>query len=129
MARGTAKTEKGERRRSISKAHQQATPLVCVVTFCSDTMVRFDWDEKKRVENLKRHGIDFADVHQVFDYDRFLIADDRYDYGEQRWISFGMLFGEVVAVAHTETDEVIRIISVRRAERHEQERYFRQIRD
>lgn len=92
-------------------------------------MVRFEWDERKRLVNLNRHGIDFADAYRIFDFDRFLLADDRFDYGEERWISFGMLFGEVVAVTHTETDEVIRIISVRRAEKHEQERYFKYIRD
>ena len=92
-------------------------------------MVRFEWDEEKRIANLKRHGIDFRDVYRVFDFDRFLLEDDRYDYGEQRWISFGLLFGEVVAVTHTETDEVIRIISVRRAEKHEEERYFKSVRD
>ncbi len=92
-------------------------------------MVQFEWDEQKRLVNLHRHGIDFADAYRVFDFDRFLLADDRYDYGEERWISFGLLFGEVVAVTHTETDEVKRIISVRRVEKHEQERYFKNIRD
>lgn len=92
-------------------------------------MVRFEWDEEKRIANLIRHGIDFRDVYRVFDFDRFLLEDDRYDYGERRWISFGLLFGEVIAVAHTETDEVIRIISARRAEKHEEERYFKSIRD
>ena len=92
-------------------------------------MVRFEWDEQKRLVNLNRHGIDFRDVYQVFDFDRFLLEDDRYDYGEQRWISFGLLFGEVVAVTHTETDDLIRIISARRADKHEEERYFKSIRD
>lgn len=92
-------------------------------------MVRFEWDEEKRRLNLKRHGIDFRDVPQVFDYDRFLLEDDRYEYGETRWISFGLLFGGVVAVTHTETDEVIRIISVRKAEKREEKRYFKSIRD
>ncbi len=92
-------------------------------------MVKFEWDEAKRLANIRRHGIDFADVYQLFDFDRFLLQDDRFDYGEERWISFGMLFGEVVAVTHTETDELIRIISVRRAEKYEQERYFKEIRD
>ena len=93
-------------------------------------MVRFEWDEQKRLVNLNRHGIDFRDVYRVFDFDRFLLEDDRYDYGEQRWISFGLLFGEVVAVTHTETDDLIRIISARRAEKHEEEeRYFKSIRD
>lgn len=92
-------------------------------------MVRFEWDEEKRLANLKRHGIDFKDVYRVFDYDRFLLEDDRYDYGEQRWVSFGLLFGEVVAITHTESDEVIRIISARKAEKYEEKRYFKSIRD
>ncbi len=91
--------------------------------------MRYEWDEPKRLANLHRHGIDFADVYQVFDFDRYLFEDDRFDYGETRWITFGLLFGQVVVIAHTETDEVIRIISVRRAEKDEQETYFKNIRD
>ena len=59
--------------------------------------------------------------------------DDRYDYGEDRLISFGFVNGEVLAVAHTETeigdDIVVRVISARKAEKHEQEYYFKKIRD
>jgi uncharacterized DUF497 family protein len=92
-------------------------------------MVRFDWDENKRIANLNRHGIDFAEVHEVFDFDRYLFPDERFDYGEIRYISIGLLLGEVVVITHTETDELIRIISARKAERHEQEIYFKSIRD
>ena len=92
-------------------------------------MLKFEWDEKKRLRNSDRHGIDFADVYRLFDFDRYLFEDDRFDYDETRWISFGLLFGEVVVVTHTETDELIRIISVRRAEKDEQETYFKHIRD
>lgn len=91
--------------------------------------MRFEWDDTKRVTNLRRHGIDFADAYRVFEFDRYLFPDDRFDYGEERWVSLGLLFGEVVAVTHTETDDLIRIISVRKAERHEQEIYFKSIRD
>lgn len=58
---------------------------------------------------------------------RFL--DDRFDYDEIRYLSVGLLFGDVVAVSHTETDEISRINSVRNAEKYEQEAYFREIRD
>ena len=92
-------------------------------------MVEFEWDEKKRQANIRRHKIDFADIYLVFEFDRYLFPDDRFDYGEIRWVSLGLLFGEIVVVTHTETDEVIRIISVRKAERHEQEIYFKSIRD
>ncbi len=91
--------------------------------------MRFEWDENKRITNLKTHGIDFADAYELFDYDRYLFEDDRFDYGETRWISFGLLFGEVVVVTHTESDEVVRFISVRKAKKNEQEIYFKNIRD
>lgn len=46
-------------------------------------MIRFEWDEEKRLANLKRHRIDFKDVYRVLDFDRFLLEDDRYDYEER----------------------------------------------
>jgi uncharacterized DUF497 family protein len=91
--------------------------------------MRFEWDENKRLINLQKRSIDFADVWRVFENETSTTIDDRFDYGEVRYLSFGLLFGEVVAVSHTETDEVIRIISVRKAEKYEQETYFREIRD
>jgi len=91
--------------------------------------MKFEWDANKRLINLQRHGIDFADVWRVFENETHTVIDDRFDYGEVRYLSFGLLFGEIVAVSHTETDEVIRIISVRKAEKYEQETYFREIRD
>ena len=91
--------------------------------------MKFEWDANKRLINLQRHGIDFADVWRVFENETHTVIDDRFDYGEVRYLSFGLLFGEVVAISHTETDEINRIISVRKAEKYEQETYFREIRD
>ena len=99
------------------------TPICIVIT------IKFEWDEKKRLINLQRHGIDFADVWRIFENETFDKIDDRYDNGEIRYLSSGLLFGEVVAISHTESDEINRIISVRKAEKHEQETYFREIRD
>jgi len=93
------------------------------------TTRKFEWDENKRLINLQRHGIDFADIWRVFANETHTVTDDRFEYGEVRYLSFGLLFGEVVAVSHTETDEITRIISIRKAEKYEQETYFRQIRD
>ena len=87
------------------------------------------WNETKRLTNLRRHGIDFADVWQVFENETYTRIDDRFDYGEMRFLSLGLLFGEVIAVSHTEFKGVIRIISARKAEKHEQETYFKEIRD
>ena len=89
----------------------------------------FDWDENKRLINLQVHGIDFTDVWRVFENETYTILDDRFEYEEIRYLSVGLLFGDIVAVSHTETAEINRIISVRRAEKYEQEKYFREIRD
>ncbi len=91
--------------------------------------MKFQSDENKHLINLRRHGIDFADVWRVFENVTHTIIDDRFDYGEIRYLSLGLLFGETVAVSHTETEEINRIISVRKAEKYEQETYFREIRD
>lgn len=96
-------------------------------------MIRFDWDEQKRLENLNKHGIDFADLSELFENEIATELDERFDYGEERLLSFGLLLGEVVAVVHTETtdgdDSLIRVISARKAEKYEQEYYFKKIRD
>jgi uncharacterized protein len=91
--------------------------------------MRFEWDENKRLINLQRHGIDFADVWQVFEHATYSIVDDRFDYGEIRFFTIGLLNGRVVAIAHTENTDVIRIISVRKANKNDQETYFNKIAD
>ena len=90
--------------------------------------MRFEWDEKKRRANLAKHGIDFADLAPLFSGLTITVLDNRYDYGEFRFITLGILNGIVMTVAHTETDEVIRIISARKATRYEEESYYKKIR-
>ena len=91
--------------------------------------MEFQWDEAKRKSNLHNHGIDFVGIEQVFDGETVTILDDRFDYGEERFGTFGLLDGRVVAVAHTETNEIIRIISVRKATKDEESSYFKEISD
>src|SRR5437867_6200880 len=76
--------------------------------------VRFEWDKAKRKENLRKHGVDFADLPPLFDGVTVTVLDDRFDYGENRFLTLGVLHGIVIVVAHTETEEVIRFISARR---------------
>ena len=92
-------------------------------------MPKFEWDDTKRKFNIKKHGIDFIDAPIIFSGYTLTIEDDRYDYGEERFVTFGILDGRVVAVAHTETEELIRIISIRKATRYEEKVYFSQISD
>jgi len=102
--------------------------VVDEVTFCSyNEIVKYTWDETKRQANIEKHGIDFADVPPMFDGDVFTIEDLRFDYGEARYITFGLLQYRVIVVAHTEDDNVIRIISARKATKHEEKNYFEEI--
>jgi uncharacterized DUF497 family protein len=89
--------------------------------------VKFEGDETKRLANLKKHGIDFADVPAMFDGDVFTIQDERFDYGETRYITFGLLKFRVIVVAHTDENNIIRIISARKATKDEEKRYFEEI--
>jgi uncharacterized protein len=91
--------------------------------------MEFEWDEDKRLANIKNHGIDFVDVSEVFDGDIFTVEDDRYSYGEQRFVTFGLLKGSVVAVVNTDRGKYIRIISVRKATKNEYRTYFQAIAD
>jgi hypothetical protein len=92
--------------------------------------MRFEWDEQKNRANLQKHGIDFADAAEVFASPMLIALDDREEYGEERWIGLGMLKARVVVVIYTERDEdTIRIISLRKALRHERERYEQAFRD
>ena len=86
--------------------------------------MKFTWDEKKRKTNLRKHGFDFADAEIVFSDATFTFEDDRLDYGEQRFITMGILRGVIVVIAHTESEEEVRVISMRKANKHEQKIYF-----
>jgi uncharacterized DUF497 family protein len=91
--------------------------------------MRFEWDEAKRESNILKHGIDFVDVEAVFQGETVTIRDDRLRGEEERFITLGLLDGRVVVIVHTETDEVIRIISARKASRNEEIGYFKEIAD
>jgi len=89
----------------------------------TDSM-EFTWDAGKRLTNLKKHGLDFADAERVFSGPTQSFPDNRFAYGEMRYITVGLLGDAVVVVAHTESVGEIRIISMRKAERYERELYF-----
>jgi len=88
----------------------------------------FTWDEKKRKLNLAKHGIDFADAQAIFDGPLVTVEDAREPYGEARYIALGLLEGIVVSIVYTERDDEIRIISIRKALKHEARFFFSQIR-
>jgi uncharacterized protein len=85
--------------------------------------MQFEWDDAKNQENIRKHKIDFADVSPMFESPMLIEPDDRSDYGEDRWFGLGFLHNNIAVVIWTERqNDVIRIISVRRANRHEQQR-------
>jgi uncharacterized DUF497 family protein len=86
--------------------------------------MKFDWDEAKNLENIRKHEIDFADVPAIFGSEMLIELDDRFDYGEDRWFGIGFLGSGIAVVVWTERQKnIIRIISARRANRHEQKRF------
>lgn len=86
--------------------------------------MQFTWHEPKRQANLKKHGMDFADAAQVFAGPTFTFEDDREDYGEKRWVTLGLLGENLVVIVHTETEDEIRVISMREADQDEQLLFF-----
>jgi uncharacterized DUF497 family protein len=89
-------------------------------------MITFIWDEKKNIENLKKHGVDFNDaVRAYYDPDRLDFYDENHSTQEEtRWIFLGTVAGLVLFVVETEPNEdTVRIISARPALKNEQEVY------
>ena len=86
--------------------------------------MNFEWDEKKRLKNVKKHGIDFVDAEQVFQGFIMTVEDDRFEYGEIRYSTLGHLREWVVKVIHTPRGDTTRIISIRRANARERESFY-----
>ena len=90
--------------------------------------MRFEWDEAKNRRNLTKHRLSFDMAIEVFDDPKILSLPDREVEGEERWHSVGLIRGTVVVlVAHAYRDEgdeeVVRIISARKATPTERRRY------
>lgn len=90
-------------------------------------VMRFSWTETKRARNLKDHGLDFIDAPRVFEGTTFTFEDDRFSYGEQRFVTLGLLAGVTVSIVHTESEYEIRIISFRKATKREAQIFFDEI--
>ena len=91
--------------------------------------MEFTWSETKRAANLRAHGLDFVDAPRVFEGATYTFEDDRFSYGEQRFVTLGLLAGIPVSVVHTESDHEIRVISFRKATKREAQIYFDAIQD
>jgi len=87
----------------------------------------YEWDEAKNHLNFAKHGLDFEDAELVFIGPCVTFADDRFDYGEERLITLGLLAGRAVVIAHAPRGEATRIISMRKANRREKKIYQKRL--
>jgi uncharacterized protein len=86
--------------------------------------VRYSFYLAKQASNLKKHGLDLADARDVIESGMTVTFEDRRDdYGEERFVTLGPLGDTLVAIVTAETEDHIRIISMRKADRHEQTIY------
>jgi uncharacterized protein len=83
--------------------------------------MRYEWDERKRLINMEKHGLDFLDAIVVFDSPHVITPslNDK----EERFLAIGTFEGRFVTVIYTMRAETIRIISFRRARHEERETY------
>jgi uncharacterized protein len=85
--------------------------------------MEYEWDEAKRLANLRKHGVDFADIN-AFDWNASIEwIDDTEDYGEERILALGPFRGRIYSVAYAPRGGRTRVISFRKATRKEIRRY------
>jgi uncharacterized DUF497 family protein len=89
--------------------------------------MRSTYDGEKRAKTLSARGLDFADAGEVFEGATLTIVDDRFDYGEVRYQTMGLLGGRLVMVVWTPRDDARHIISMRKCNDREQKRYGLQL--
>ena len=86
--------------------------------------MNFEFDPKKALANLQKHGISLAEVEPVFYDDFALTHEDQDTAGEARFVTVGMdALGRIVTVCWTQRDENIRLISARTATSTERKSY------
>ena len=86
--------------------------------------MNFEWDEEKSQENLRKHGFSFEEVWQIFEAPILDELDKRTHYGEERWNGIGLLGNRIVVITYTfRAQDTIRIISLRKALKHEREKF------
>ena len=92
--------------------------------------MEFLWDPKKNRDNLRKHGLDFAEASEVFREPLLARPDTREDYGEERWQGIGSIRGRVVVVVFAvPAPDTVRIISLRKANRYERTNYEKALAD
>jgi uncharacterized protein len=88
-----------------------------------DPKINFIWDERKRLSNIDKHGIDFQDAVGVFSDPDALSFRSKAEHDEDRFLIIGRCKGRVITVIFTWRGDTIRMISARIARREERQRY------
>ena len=83
--------------------------------------MRYEWDERKRLSNLEKHGLDFFDVGVVIESPHVAVPS-AHD-SEERFLAIGIFEGRFVTVVYTMRGRIIRVISFRRARHEERDAY------
>ena len=86
----------------------------------------YDWDAKKAKATLEKHGMPFKMAAKVFlDPDSVIVVDDRFDYGEVRYVIYGRIENRLYSVVYTQNEatQTLRIISARKANQREMKRH------
>lgn len=83
----------------------------------------FEWHLDKEEANFAKHGVSFKDAADCFDGFLLEREDTREDYGEHRIVALGQVKGVVLVIVYTYRGNAIRIISARKAGRHERKIY------
>jgi uncharacterized DUF497 family protein len=89
--------------------------------------MRFEWDETKRRANIRKHGVDFVRAALIFENAVLTRRDTRRDYGEDRYISLGMIETECSVLVWTERQESRRIISAWKGGQDDREEFRKRI--
>ncbi len=88
--------------------------------------MKYEWDKTKAKENLRKHGVDFADAIISLEDENALTIEE-YDHSEQRFITLGMgPFLNILYVVYTYRDiDTVRIISARKADKKQIKEYYK----
>ena len=92
--------------------------------YCYYKIIMASWDESKRRSNLRDHGLDFVGSDAIWDGFTVTREDLRESYGEVRLVTLGILEGVIVVLVHTDRDEEMHVISLRKAEPYEARYYL-----
>lgn len=84
---------------------------------------KYEWDEAKRLSNLEKHGLDFAEVEGLDFLGAVIVPDRRRNYGEERFRAYFRVAGAGRALSFTWRAERIRVISLRPAREREMRRH------